>query len=199
MLNLYWDLCLEPAWYWGGWSHFLEDLFRCSCSPSKGELSGSCLVMAHTLMCILVRSLALRWELRTWETSVVGPNSNSNTKRDKSNAAFCLDNIEIICNVRKNIFYTDIYQNFLFLEKLWLFKFCAPEESTQSMTVSQDQSLSYCCPLSSSPRSVYKQGEQGNVFALMFFALLCYTTPCQPCTGEYKVPPGHDITPQKTD
>lgn len=115
MLNLYWDLCLEPAWYWGGWSHFLEDLFQYSSSPSKGELSGSCLVMAHTLMCTLVRSLALRWELRTWETSVIGPNSNSNTKRDKSNAAFCLDNIEIICNVRKTYFTQIFTRTFYFL------------------------------------------------------------------------------------
>lgn len=43
------------------------------------------------------------------------------------------------------------------------------------MTVSQGQSLSYCCPLSSSPCSIYKQGNRG-MFLLSCFSL-SYVTP----------------------
>lgn len=153
------------------------DLFQCSFGPSKGELSGSCLVMAHMLVWTLVRSLALRWELRTWGTWMVGPNSNSNTTRGQTKHRLLFwqywNNLHWQC--QKYVLYTDIYQNFLFLEKLWLFKLCALKESTQSMIVSQGQSLSSCCLLSSSPSSIYKQGNKG-MFLLSCFPL-SYVTP----------------------
>ena len=43
---------------------------------------------------------------------------------------------------QKNVFYTDNYQKFLFLEKLWLFKLFVPDEIKWAMTtVSQGQKV----------------------------------------------------------
>lgn len=154
-----------------------EDLFPHFCSPSKGELSGSCFVVAHMLLCTLERSLALRWELTTRGTWMVGPNSNSRTTRGqtKHRLLFWQYWNKLHWQCQKNVLYTNIYQNFLFLEKLWLFKLCAPKKSTQSMIVSQGQSLSCCCLLSSSLGSIYNQGNKG-IFFLSCFSL-SYVTP----------------------
>lgn len=47
------------------------------------------------------------------------------------------------CNVKKkNVFYMGIYQNFIFLEKLWLLKLFIFDESKRAMTVvSQGQKV----------------------------------------------------------
>lgn len=84
-----------------------------------GELSGSHLVTAYMVMCTLVRSLVLRWELGTWGTwmaVLAAAATQGNTTKHSFLVWECPNTLHWQC--QKNVFHTDIYQNFLFLEKL---------------------------------------------------------------------------------
>lgn len=80
---------------------------------------------------------------------------------------------------QKNVFYMGIYQNFIFLEKLWLLKLFIFDESKRAMTVvSQGQKVWSSTACWAAAWEYLQAREQGNVFALMFSSLLCYTTAC---------------------
>lgn len=109
-------MCPEPAWCWGGWSHFLKISPNVFVAPPKGSFLGA---VWSWLMCwcILVRSLGLRWKLRTWGTWMVGPNSSSNTTRGQTKQRLLFWQYWNIClgNVRK-MYFTEIFtRTFYFL------------------------------------------------------------------------------------